>query len=111
MIKNSGMESEVVSLIEETWTNTGTLLDVEDAARQIEEQLVEEAYKLAKLSKIQNKFKAPESAGPVPPQKQEGMRTLTQASSQSPSCSTRTRTTDKERRERALLAFHNKLNQ
>lgn len=110
MIKNSSMQDAVVELIEQTWKTTGTLLDVEDAAKQVEEHLVEEIYKQAQSAKVQSRFKskAPESA-PVPPQKQAGMKTLTNSVTQD--APTNTRLTEKQRKERAMAAFYNKLNQ
>jgi hypothetical protein len=85
-------------------------LDIEDAARQVEEHLVEEAYKLAQLSKVQSRFKpaAPDSAK-APTQQQQGLKTLTNSVTQDQP--TNTRLTDKQRRERAVAAFMGKLNQ
>lgn len=48
--------NDVVELIEETFKQDGILLTVEEAAGQVEEYLMEEAMKLAKLKKIQNKL-------------------------------------------------------
>ena len=108
MIRNSGMEEAVVELIEQTWKTNQTLMDVEEAAKLVEEHLVEEIYKQAQSAKVQSRFKpkAPDSA-PEPKQTQAGMKTLTNVAATSQSGPL----TAKQRRERALAAFHGKLNQ
>ena len=76
---------------------------------KVEEYLVEEAAKLARLSKIQQKLAPPQA-----PQKQaetsqqQGLKTLTQnlTTGNAPK-----KLTDAERRARAMLAFQGKLNE
>lgn len=83
-IKASKSIDEVVSLIEKTYNEDGILMTVEEAARQVEEYLIEEAVKYAGLKKIQDRLaaaRAPKTA-PQSPQKtstppQGGMKTLT----------------------------------
>lgn len=95
--------NDVVELIERTFNEDGILMTVEEAAQQVEEYLVEEAIKLAKLKKIQQKI-APKPAAPVqkpnsqPEQSQ--LKTLTNSVSSSRPLSAK---------ERAVLAFQGKL--
>ena len=64
-IKATNNVKEVIKLIEDTWKEEGTLISVEQACEEVENYLVDEAYKLAQLSKIQKRLKpaaAPASA-------------------------------------------------
>lgn len=56
-IKATDSVSDVVELIEETFKKDGILLTVEEAATEVENYLVEEAMKLARLNKIQQRLK------------------------------------------------------
>lgn len=107
-IKETNNHEAVVELIKETFDKDGTLLTVEEAATQVEAYLMENALKMAQLRKIKAKLNPPaEETKPQETQKQQPtqMKTLTNAVS----ASTPGRLTDKQRRERALLAFHGKL--
>lgn len=109
-IKEAGAADAVTELIIEEFNKTGVLMDVREAASQVENYLVEEAAKLAKLSKIQQKLAPP----PAAPQKQaeasqQGqIKTLTQnlTTGNAPK-----RMTEAERKARAILAFQGKLNE
>lgn len=68
-IKESGSVEDIVELIEKNYQETGLVLSVEEAAREIEEFLVEEATKLAKLKKIQARLAPPASSKPAPEKK------------------------------------------
>lgn len=103
MIKATGSVNDVVDLIEKTYAQDGVILSVEDAAAEVEEYLAEEAAKLARLSKIQNRLKpiakAPVNSNVQPPQslkQPQPMKTLTNASASSRPLSAR---------ERAVLRF------
>lgn len=107
MIQGTGSVKDVVELIERTFKEDGILLSVEDAAKEVEEYLVEEAFKLTRLNKIQQRLKpatptpeAPKQAAPEAKQ-QQGMKTLTNAVGSSRPLTAR---------ERAILAFQGKLN-
>lgn len=108
-IKEAGAADAVTELIISEFNETGVLMNVREAAMKVEEYLVEEASKLARLSKIQQKL-APTQA----PQKQaetsqqQGLKTLTQnlTTGNAPK-----KLTDAERRARAMLAFQGKLNE
>lgn len=104
-IKETGSIDDVVELIEKTFNADGVLLTVEEAAQAVEEHLVEEALKIAKLKKIQQKLQASAPKPAAPAQKQQSpqqqqAKTLTNAlATQKPLTA----------RERALLAFEGKL--
>lgn len=100
---------DVVELIEATFKNEGVLLSVEEAAREVEEYLVEEASKLYKLKKFQQKFapKVAETtvAAAATPQQPN--------TAQKPPMKTLTNSVGAQRpltqRERAMAAFHGTL--
>lgn len=117
-IKALGQEEAVVALIEETFKEDGYVMSEEEAAREVEEHLVGEAIRMAGLEKVKKKLApAPAESAPTsqadqpapekqaPPQ-QPQIRTLTNAVA---STSSR-RLTERERRERAILAAQGKLN-
>ena len=56
-VKATGSIQDVVDLIELTWKEDGEYLSVEEAAKQVEEHLLNEAIKLAGLKKVQEKLK------------------------------------------------------
>lgn len=65
-IKATNSIKDVVDLIEQTYKEDGILLTEEEAAQQVEDYLVEEAMKLAKLQKIQKRLQpAPASTTPA----------------------------------------------
>lgn len=102
-IKETNSLSDVVDLIEETFKEDGILLTVEEAATQVEDYLVEEAMKIAKIKKIQQRL-APKPSAQAPKatdqSKQQQIKTLTNSVGTSRQLSAR---------ERALLAFEGKL--
>lgn len=104
-IQATGSVEDVVQLIERTFNEDGVLMSVEDAAREVEEYLVDEAIKLSRLKKIQQRL-APKAEPEAPkttaqPQKQP-LKTLTNSVGSNRQLSAK---------ERAILAFNNKLNQ
>lgn len=74
-IKALGATENVVELIKDTFEADGTLLSVEEAAQKIEENLLQEAIKMASLKKVIAKLK-PVEAEPDP------KKSLSQALSQ-----------------------------
>lgn len=105
-VKATGSVNEVVELIERTFNEDGILLTVEEAAQQVESYLVDEAIKLAKLAKIQQKLR-PQSQAEAPKQatgsqEKSQLKTLTNSVSSSRKLSAR---------ERAILAMEGKLKQ
>jgi hypothetical protein len=92
-----------VELIERTFKQYGVLLSVEDAAKQVEDYLVEEAFKLTKLKKIQQRLapaQKPVEAKLEPQKQPQTLKTLTNAVSSSGRVSVR---------ERAIAAFKGQL--
>lgn len=121
-IKATGMHDAVVELIVETFNREGHLMDIAEAAKEIENHLVEEYSKGAQYSKVQARLKPkteqPESAPgtktvtfkqsqpKVVPREPE-LKTLTNRVTQETSKGS----SAKEKRERAIAAFYGKLNQ
>jgi phosphopentomutase len=99
-----GAVKQVVQLIERTFDQDGILLTVEEAAQAVEDHLVEEATKLTRIGKIQQRLAANAKTAQKP----------VQTTGQSPQASkTLTNTMSTARplsaRERALLAFKGEL--
>ncbi len=104
-IKAMQAEDTVVELIEKTFEKDGVLMSVDDAAKEVEEYLLERAMAIAKLKKIQAKLgqastEAPQQlAKAVADQKQQS--TLSNRIAQ-----TNSKPSDaRSRRERAILAY------
>lgn len=101
-IKATGSYNDVVDLIEQVYKKDGILLTVEEAAKEVEDYLVDEAIKITNINKIKSRLasaQAPKTQSteqkPQPVQ-QTQMKTLTNASSASRPLTAR---------ERALAAF------
>ena len=94
----------VVQLIEDTFDEQGILLSVEDAAKQVEEYLVEETLKAFAIPKIKNRLAPPAPEATATEKVQPKMQTLSRANAPAP-------TKALTPRERAMLAFQGKLNQ
>lgn len=110
MIASEGAEEAVVELITETFDSEGRLLSVEEAADEVENFLFERAFKQAQSKKVKDKLAAAlqaQAPAPVVNQQKSGspIKTLTNAMT----ASAPTRLTDKQRRERAILAGQGKL--
>lgn len=101
-IKATNNVKEVIKLIEDTWKEEGHLISVEQACEEVENYLVDEAYKLSQLSKIQKRLK-PAAAPAASPAKTnaDGSDTKKQATTL-----TNTMTTSRQYspKERAILA-------
>lgn len=82
-IKATNSLNDVVELIEETFKADGILLTVEEAAREVEDHLMEEVMKIIKIKKIQQRLQPAPKAEAAKPQsqapKQQTMKTLTNA--------------------------------
>lgn len=107
-IRATNSIKDVVDLIEQTYHKDNILLTVEEAAQQVEDYLVEEAFKLTKIEKIQKRLKsvAPQQSSsqvqqPSQQVKQpQPMKTLTNATSSTRQLSAK---------ERAIMAFKGEL--
>lgn len=111
-IRFTKSQKDVVDLIEQTYKEEGYVMSVEEASQEVENYLVEEASKLARLEKIKKRISpdpSPTKTGSVNQgqkadtninKQPQQMKTLTNASSGSRKLSNR---------ERAMLAFKNEL--
>lgn len=104
-VRETNSIDDVVDLIERTYEEDGVLMTVEEAVQAVEEELFEEAMKLSRLKKIQQKTQ--QASKPVETQQkqtsqseQSQMKTLTNQVSSSRKLTAR---------ERAILAFEGKL--
>lgn len=111
MIRSTGSVSDVVELIEETFSKgmgseypKGTLLSVEEAAQMVEDYLTEEATKISRIKKVQERLRPAVNTAPArksePTKQSQPLKTLTNSVGTSRQLSAR---------ERALLAFEGKL--
>jgi hypothetical protein len=102
-IKETNSINDVVELIERTFDQDGYLMSVEEAAQAVEDHLVEEALKITRIKKIQQKLQSaskPAEQKITDAPKQQQIKTLTNNMSSSRQLSAR---------ERALLAFKGEL--
>lgn len=109
-IKSTGMHDAVVELIEQTYQSSGTLMDIAEAAKQVENYLVEEAFKLAQLGKVKSRLAPSPAAAPDSAPKSADTKMLETLTNNIPTPAPK-RLSEKERRARALAAFAGKLNQ
>lgn len=101
LVRETGSLPQVRQLIERTYKETGEVLDVREALKLVEEELIKDSLKIASLKKIQGQFtQAPPVAQPL--QQQRQMRTLTNRDTASVPLS---------RKARALAAFAGTLKQ
>lgn len=117
-IKAMNATEAIVELIEQTFLapedqGGGYIMSIEEAAREVEEYLVNEALKVARIEKIRSRLSpaqqqhAQQSSAPPPQQQQRNQGINTLSNRHAPT--TVKPSTDKERRERAILAFMGKL--
>ncbi len=82
-VKAMNASKDVVELITKTFNKTGEILSVEDAAKEVEEYLLEEGLKITQLSKVQKRMAAanasrtPTEEKPQALKQQQPMKTLT----------------------------------
>lgn len=98
LVRESKSIPKVLELIEKTYDKTGEVLDVREALSLVENELIEDSLRLAKLQKVQSKIAphAPEVSQLQRPQ----MKTLTNKDTASVAL---------DRRARALAAFYGNL--
>lgn len=106
-IKATGSVNDVVDLIIKTHEKDGIVLSVEEAAKEVENYLVEEAFKLTQVGKIKKRMAAanasqtkPGTKTPDTKEQTQPMKTLTNAVSSARKLSAK---------ERAILAFKGEL--
>lgn len=102
-IKAMDAQDAVTELIEMTFNESGVLMPIEQAAKEVEEHLLEEAMKIASISKIKSRFGTQPTAEQkmTPTQKQQTIQTLTNRTAT-------TQSAPKSARERAIAAFMGK---
>jgi hypothetical protein len=98
MIRETGSQAEVTELIRQIYKIEGTVLDESEAAVLVEEELLKEAEKIARIKKLRARFAPAETqpANQVVEYQPRQMRTLTNRDGTRPAMSAR---------ERALRAF------
>ncbi len=105
MVREAGYAPKVVELIHKTWKNTGEYLEISEAATLIENELLEESLKYAKLKKVQSKLTPaqPEKTQPLQQERPNTkvMRTLTNRDGSS--------SNTMSKRERAIAAMEGRL--
>lgn len=102
MIRATNSQQDVVDLIERTYRKHGYIMDQGEALEAVENYLMAESMKLAKVKKLQSQLGV--NYQQTQPSQSQGksnqMRTLTSRDGSSPNLSAR---------ERAIMAFHGKL--
>lgn len=99
----------VVELIEQVFDQQGYIMDTDQAIQEVEEYLFEEALKTANLKKIKAKL-TPTQVAAQSEQAQPQTQKPTISTLSNRLAPTAKRLTEKERRERAILAYQGKLN-
>lgn len=102
MVREAGYAPKVVELMQRVFKETGELLSTDEAAQLVENELVEESLRFAKLNKIRSKLTPAEqaqqqAAQPARTQNQKVMKTLTSRDGASAPMTAR---------ERAIAAFY-----
>lgn len=109
MIKTKNASEAVVELIKQSFDESGVLMSVEEAAKEVEtylaDQLFEDVKQAQGIKKIQERLAPPVTAQQQPIPKQP-LKTLTNAVS---APSSKPTLTEKERVQRAILAFKGQL--
>lgn len=98
LVRENKSIPDVMNLIRRTYKETGEILDVSDALQLVEDELINDGLRRASFSKIKSKL-VPAQA-PLPTQRQNYIRTLTNRDSTSLGLS---------RRERAIMAMNGTL--
>lgn len=97
LVRETKSIPDVIRLIEQAYKETGEVLDVSEACKLVEDELLKEAQKLAGLKKLQAQTSQPVMH---PQQRQVGVRTLTNKDTVSVPASAK---------QRALAAFYGTL--
>lgn len=105
MIKETGSVNDVVELIEKTFQKDGVLLSVEEACQAVEDHLLEEATKLSKIKKLQQRLGQQPAPAPVTQTKQPQQTQQKQTTLSNTMSSTKPMTS----RERAIAAIEGRL--
>lgn len=98
LVRESGRVKDAITLIDRTHAETGEVMDVREALRLVEEELIKDAEKLARLSKVQSRISPP--LAPQQQQQSRPIRTLTNRDTAQAPLS---------RKARAMAAFNGQL--
>lgn len=110
LLNASGPQAQeaVVKLIEQTFNDEGYIMDVYEAAKEVENYLLDQTLAVAKLKKVQSKLSPTQTAAnattPGPVQAAKPANTLSHSMNGNSKP-----LTQKDRRERAILAYQGKL--
>lgn len=103
LVKASNASDAVTALIEQVYRDEGVLMRVEEAVKEVEDYLLEQALSLAKLEKVQAKIRPEEPSKAAQQSTGQTPKTLTHSMTQASS------TQPSNRRERAIAAFMGQL--
>lgn len=109
VIKSTNSVEDVVELIEKTFNKDGILLTVDEAAKEVEDFLTEEAERLYSIEKIQKRIEASRDKNSQPQQQQQNSGQQTQKPQSLPSKTLTNSVTSSKRmsaKERAMAAFN-----
>jgi hypothetical protein len=110
MIKTKNMSEAVVQLIKESFDESGILMSVDEAAKEVEtylaDQVFEEIKAAQQIKKIQERLNPQPVQAPQQPLAKQPLKTLTNAVS---APSSKPTLSEKERVQRAILAFKGQL--
>lgn len=115
LVKATNSVQDVVDLIERAYKEDGTLLSVEEAAREVEAYLLEETEKLVQTEKLKKRISAASAKVTETIKKQDTAPTqaTTETAQQQPTMKTLTNNVNSTRKlsakERAMLAFKGQL--
>lgn len=96
LVRETKSIPDVMRLIEKTYDDTGEVLDVREALKLVEDDLIEQSLRLARLQKVQSQIMPQTPVPQMPMQQHRPMRTLTNRD---------TATVPLSRKARALMAF------
>lgn len=100
MIRETKSVPDVIRLIEKTYRNTKEVLDVEEACRLVEEDLINESLKITRIKKLQSKIGSSQIQQQQTQLPQRTIRTLTNRDAAPPTL---------DRRTRAIMAMQGQL--
>ncbi len=107
MIREAGYAPKITELIDKTFKKTGEIMDLAEAATLIENELLEESLKFARIKKVQSRLQpAPTPAQQQQPPKQDrpGTKTMRTLTNRDGSTSL-----SMSKRERAIAAMEGRL--
>lgn len=101
LIRANRQVPTVMELVKRTYKQTGEVLDVADAMKLVEDELLKDSLRLANLNKVKSRLIPNQQPPGQLATKQQGIRTLTNRDSASPELS---------RKQRAVMAMNGLLN-